>query len=412
MKKLLAVIICASALLRVWFVVDYWSQKPLTHDAHEYLELARNFNRTGEFAYAHDAGTTRIESYGRAPGYPFWLSLLLRVSSSLVFLRLADAFLNLVVTGLFFLIAREMLGTRAGVAALALSSFYPPLLAMAPVMLSENLWLVLVLFSYWALLRCRKDAPSRNAWLLLAFVILALATLVRPAACFLVPFFLTYAVRLRSIRAGIAAFALYTVVLLPWNLSLYHRSGHFIFIASEGGVSFWTGTHPLYSGDGDLAVNPAVQTDYRKLLAEHAAATSEQREQIYKREAFRNVTRYPGAYLQNEAKKLLFWVLPFGRSITRTSSIHRVTAMASYLLLLILGVSGWLRAGPGPRWFLAGIAASFTLMILLFFPQERFRIACLDPVLILSASALAAVCPWLSRLSPPSPGAGARATAL
>jgi hypothetical protein len=50
---------------------------------------------------------------------------------------------------------------------------------------------------------------------------------------------------------------------------------------------------------------------------------------------------------------------------------------------LIIAVLGFRRLSPDARFFVAGIIISFTAMILLFLPQERFRIATVDPILIL-----------------------------
>ena len=39
----------------------------------------------------------------------------------------------------------------------------------------------------------------------------------------------------------------------------YAHDGRFVLVASDGGVTFWTGNHPLAIGEGDLAANPAAQ---------------------------------------------------------------------------------------------------------------------------------------------------------
>ena len=45
----------------------------------------------------------------------------------------------------------------------------------------------------------------------------------------------------------------------PWTMRNARVYGRFILVASEGGVTFWTGNHPLAVGDGDLAANPALK---------------------------------------------------------------------------------------------------------------------------------------------------------
>jgi hypothetical protein len=157
-------------------------------------------------------------------------------------------------------------------------------------------------------------------------------------------------------------------------------------VASEGGVTFWTGTHPLHSGEGDLSVNPPVQKEYRSLLKEYAENTPTQREKIYMEQALQNIIRHPMTYLFLEFKKLLYWILPLGPSILQTSILHRISGICFYLPILLFTILGFRSLPKEIRIFALGVIGSFTIMILIFFPQERFRIAAVDPILVLIAS--------------------------
>lgn len=386
MKKLLAFVFLISLITRIWFAIGYWGNKPLTHDATEYLELAKNFNLTGRLELPARK-TLMIETYGRAPGYPIWLAHLLRISPTLSWIRIAEALIGLFNTYLFFLIARELFGLRAGIVAFVLSSFYVPFIVLAPVILSENLWMFCMLISYWFLMR-KGTVLVSSAIInhILSFMVLAIATLIRPGTVFLLPFYLLFVFRKRDLSSTIVLFALYFLILLPWNLHLYRKEGHLIFVASEGGITLWTGTHPSYSGDGDLSVNPGVQRDYRELLKKHSGLTSAERGQIYTRLAFENILKHPAQFAMVEFKKLVFWILPMGPSVTKMSMLHIVSSFLFYLPLLIFAVIGFRRLGPDVRFFVSGVVISFTFMILMFIPQERFRIASLDPVLLVVAS--------------------------
>jgi 4-amino-4-deoxy-L-arabinose transferase-like glycosyltransferase len=386
MKKLLAFVFLISLITRIWFAIGYWGNKPLTHDATEYLELAKNFNQTGRLELPARK-TVMIESYGRAPGYPIWLAYLLRISPTLAWIRIAEALIGLFNTYLFFLIARELFGLRAGIVAFVLSSFYVPFIVLAPVILSENLWMFCMLISYWFLIR--KGTVLVSPTIInhtLSFIVLAIATLIRPGTVFLLPFYLLFAFRKRRLSSTIVLCAIYLLILLPWNFHLYRKEGHLIFIASEGGITLWTGTHPSYSGDGDLSVNSEVQRDYRELLKKYSALTPAERGQIYTRLAFENILKHPAQFAVVEFKKLVFWILPMGPSVTKMSLLHIVSSFLFYLPLLIFAVIGFRRLGPDVRFFVSGVVISFTFMILVFIPQERFRIASLDPVLLVVAS--------------------------
>jgi hypothetical protein len=45
-------------------------------------------------------------------------------------------------------------------------------------------------------------------------------------------------------------------VVAPWTARNYREYGRFVAVATEGGVTFWTGNHPLAIGEGDFAANP------------------------------------------------------------------------------------------------------------------------------------------------------------
>ena len=386
MKKLLAFVFLISLITRIWFAIGYWGNKPLTHDATEYLELAKNFNQTGRLELPARK-TLMIESYGRAPGYPIWLAFLLRISPTLAWIRIAEALIGWLNTYLFFLLARELFGVRAGIMAFVLSSFYVPFIVLAPVMLSENLWMCCLLISYFFLMR-KHTKVIRPTIInpIASCIVLAIATLIRPGTVFLLPFYLLFVFRKRGLSTTIVLFVLYFLILLPWNFHLYRKEGHLIFVASEGGITLWTGTHPEYSGDGDLSVNPGVQRDYRELLKKYSGLTSAERGQIYTRLAFENVANHPAQFALIELKKMAFWILPIGPSVTKMSMLHIVSSFLFYLPLLIFIVIGFRRLGPDVRFFVLGTIISFTLMILVFLPQERFRIASIDPILLLVAS--------------------------
>jgi hypothetical protein len=68
-----------------------------------------------------------------------------------------------------------------------------------------------------------------------------------------------------------------------------------------------------------------------------------------------------------------------------------VASVAPYLLVLPFAIAGARRLWQSPRRpvSLLLLAASSILVGLVFFPQERFRMPVIDPVLIISAAALA-----------------------
>jgi len=309
--------------------------------------------------------------------------MLWRLQASVPWIRIAEVLISMLTAWLFFLLARQMNDVKAGVAAFLVSSFYFPLIWLIPPILSENLWICCVLLSYLLLWKANNES-FRFAGLIGSTLMLAIATLIRPAALFLLPFYCVWGIRKGYPKYAIGLVVLYFLILLPWNFHMYRQEGHPVFIASEGNVTLWTGTHPAYSGEGDLSVNPAVQSDYRQILKDHTNDIERQR--LYAQEALKNITSDPLRYLKLELKKIVYWILPIGPSILQSSFLHRLVGIGFYIPLLILAIWAFRTASPDIRFFALGVIVSFTVMILIFFPQERFRIATIDPILLLLAT--------------------------
>jgi hypothetical protein len=181
------------------------------------------------------------------------------------------------------------------------------------------------------------------------------------------------------------------LLVAPWTARNYTHYGRFVLVASEGGVTFWTGNHPLAIGDGDMAANPALKQAQLALRAEYPQLSEEEMEPIYYREAFAWIRSAPVDWLALEARKVFYLIVPVGPSYTVHSRLYLVASLVSYGLLLPLAIGGVLRVGrrasrlPG-LWLLA---ASAIAVCLVFFPQERFRIPVIDPALIVCAGGLA-----------------------
>jgi hypothetical protein len=167
-----------------------------------------------------------------------------------------------------------------------------------------------------------------------------------------------------------------------------------VLIASEGGITFWTGNHPLSPGEGDMAANPAIKGDNQRLRAMHPGLSPEELEPVYYRDAMTAITANPAWWIGLVVRKFFYLWVPIGPSYMLHSRLFRLASWISYGLLLPFGIAGlaglWRRgAGPAALWLLLGSAI---LACLIFLPQERFRVPVIDPVLIIAAAV------FLSRL--------------
>src|SRR5688500_1294799 len=134
--------------LRLAFGLVYWKDKPLTHDEREYLALAESVAAGRGFTYPADHDASTSPRFGRAPAYPAFLALLgveAHVAAAPVRVKVVQAVLGALAILLIAALAHEAAGTRAAAIAAGLAAVYPPLVFIPAYVLSEAVYLPLIL---------------------------------------------------------------------------------------------------------------------------------------------------------------------------------------------------------------------------------------------------------------------------
>jgi 4-amino-4-deoxy-L-arabinose transferase-like glycosyltransferase len=175
---------------------------------------------------ARDGGPTAY----RPPLYPAFLAAVYEVVGDRgsderrwTAARLVQAAIGTATVALIGLLAFQLWGRRAALAALALAAVHPPLVLIGSSLLSEVLLLPLELAALAAVIQARRS-NTPYPWAIAAGVLAGLATLTRPnAAILLVP--LALAVWIRRPRRSARAIALPVVLaasaaltVAPWTL--------------------------------------------------------------------------------------------------------------------------------------------------------------------------------------------------
>jgi 4-amino-4-deoxy-L-arabinose transferase-like glycosyltransferase len=397
-RRYAALLLAAAAAglaLRLAFGFGYWTGEVLTRDEREYLSLARGVASGRGFVYDADVLDDPGEPFGRAPGYPAFLAAVgggrAGVAAVPGSVKAAQAVLGAAGVVLVGLLATRLGGRRAGVAAAAIAAAYPPLVWISAYAFSEALFWplgLLLAMSATRMLDPDRAAPARAA--LWCGLLAGVCVLIRPGTLVVAPLAAVVLTRQRRL-APLAVFALgLAVVVAPWTARNYAQSERFVLVASEGGVTFWTGNNPLARGEGDFAANPDIRRASDALRARHPGLSEEDMEPIYYREALRWIAAHPLDWLALEASKLFYLVVPIGPSYRLHSARYYAASVVSYGLVLVGAIVGLSRVGrraarvPG-LWLLAASAVAIGLV---FFPQERFRIPILDPTLVICTGAV------------------------
>lgn len=377
---------------RLAFGLGYWTDAPLTRDEQEYLSLARSLVNGQGFVYDQVLTSSGAEPFGRAPGYPAFLAIAgggAAPSSSVpTSVQVAQSVVGAFGVVMVGLIARRVGGRRAAIVAALGAAVYPPLVWIAGYALSEALFWPIGLLAAWLFDRARTH-PDRAGAALACGLTLGVGTLIRPALILFVPLAGLMLLFLRQPRTFAVIVAGLLVVVGPWTLRNYAHHGRLVFVASEGGVTFWTGNHPLATGDGDMAANIGIKLDNQRLRADHPGITEEDMEPVYYREALAWIGAHPLDWLALELRKVFYLVVPVGPSYTLHSTRYYALSIASYLPVLAIAIVGVARlrsrVGRVPGLWL--LLSSAVVVALVFFPQERFRIPIIDPTLVILAGA-------------------------
>ncbi len=217
------------------------------------------------------------------------------------------------------------------------------------------------------------------------------AALTRPAMLFFLPLAALWLFRQRRAPLAVLLIVAALATVAPWtirNARVFHR---FVLIASEGGVTFWTGNHPLASGEGDMAANPDIKRAEIEFRRARPGLTPEELEPEYYRAALGYIAAHPWWWLGLLARKAVYTVRA-DRSVVyatldeRTGRPRWRRTCCSCRARRSAGGGSGPGAGRTALFMHGGLPPCCTGLV--FFPQERFRIPVIDPALIVCAAGL------------------------
>ncbi|HXV13849.1 MAG TPA: glycosyltransferase family 39 protein [Candidatus Krumholzibacteria bacterium] len=401
-------ILAVAALARLVFAgaVVGWDTPPKADEA-DYHAIAVNLLEGDGFVSFEGTPTAR-----RPPGYPVFLAAVYAIAGESPRAgRVVQVILGVVVVALTGLLARRYFGESIALLAAGLSAINPFLIFISGYLLTENLYMVLLLA---ALVTARdpRTLAASHARAAATGVILALATLARPTGLPMLEWVLAallalsgVAWRARLVRGALAA-AAFALVVLPWYARNASVVGGWV-LTTHGGITFLQGNNEKVAsvpqwrgGAAPLEVLPRFD--------EMAGLDEFTRDRL----AFELGYHYVQTHA-NDVPELVFWKMvrfwrlhsdmglsgvKSGWWWSKNSTLGRLAADIdvgfAYAIvavpLFVLGVVVTFR-----RWrelsLLLGVVAVHTAVAMVFYGSLRSRIP-VEPVMcVLAAVALAAI---------------------
>ena len=188
----------------------------------------------------------------RAPGYPFFLSLIYQISgfeNRFFFARLVQAFVMAGIAPLTYLLARRAFpeNARSARAAGMIVVLYPYLIVYPLALATEVIFIPLVLGSLLALLRAAETRRWQDYSL--AGLLLGAAALTRSVILAILPFILVWMwAAVKDRRGSLIVLACVLACIAPWVARNTLLHGEFTMIENSMGYTLYMGYHPETGG--------------------------------------------------------------------------------------------------------------------------------------------------------------------
>lgn len=370
-----AAVLGVALLLQLAFSALHY-EKP-SGDAAEYSALADNLVRHGAFALpatdeassdaasATEPDTQRDVRAGdrirptarRMPLYPLFVALLCVASGTheaALIVPPVQGLLMVANVALVIALGRRFFGDLPGLLAGLFASLYQAYLYLPTQIISETLYLTLLLL---ALIVLTRPGPARTPALAAGFVLLGGLILTRANAVALVPVILIWAWRaLRATRARPAKVGVLVVSLLvplvPWWARNAVTFDRFIPLSTNGGWNFFLGHNPGYRDAPGLGHG----TDYGifdRLMAEGHTEVEIDRELYARGLAF--IREHPAETIGNVARK----------ARTIFSGYVPQTWTFVFAVMAVLGLVTWCAApNPSARYRAIGVGLIVAAVLL------------------------------------------------
>jgi len=323
------------------------------------------------------------------PGYPFFLSRIYVLFGHVPRLgAIANAFLALPEMLLSFLIMKKVFNEKVARWTMVILALFPSQILFTHLLATEALFKPLLLLSLLLFLSVKDRLTEKWYTMLIAGVVLGMATLTRAISKFLlfvvIPFwwFETRSIR-RTARFTVLALVGFTLVVVPWMVRNYYAVG-VAKINTNSGINLFIGNQPgAGMGYNSYLADQYDVNDPRQEAYVDSVSWQRAKDYIFER---------PGAFVVRGMVKLLFFyaydmdALIF--DVIESANEQRlnyavvlgVLCESYYLIIMMAALAGlWVffrenRSSRKPgAYLLLGVVLYWTAIHFIFFGSGRFH---------------------------------------
>lgn len=394
--ELIAIAI-ASAAVCVLIDLFYFGSSIITADEERFLASAARLIGTGAFRVGNDVAWempgTAILFAAITAGFP---------ATPLLAVRVAQAMMVGIQAGLAGALATVLFRDRlAGVIAALMAGFYPYVLFTQGMALSETPFNLLLVAGFLCLYLWRERGARLDGGLVVATLVLTLATYVKASLSILPPLLVAAAslgVRPASgvFRVLMVSTAVYTALMSPWWIRNHVLLNKFVPFSTSSTMNFYMGNSP--NNPAAATYEPYLPADWATDRGTNLAAIPGEieRYRAFRDRAIANIREQPSEFWRRAAIKfkILWAIMP--NAPAYQAKFYRLVGLLTFGPVLVLTLICLLRFR---RSFLLAPFVLFgtylTAVYVITIASIRYRLP-LEPLMIVVASnPIAALGRWL-----------------
>ncbi|MBU4220133.1 MAG: glycosyltransferase family 39 protein [Euryarchaeota archaeon] len=385
----LTMIVVLAFLLRLIFIFvqikfHIFDVNFFASDSSFYDGIAKNILAGNGFGYPEPTAYV-------TPLYPLFLSAVYMIfGHNILAVQLLQALIGSLSVLCVYFIAKKIFDEKIGSIAAIIMAFYPHQIFWSGYILTETLYVFLLLFAILFFIRFCERQTIVNA--LVAGILLGIAGLTRPIAFCFTAFLIIYIIWLNKNKVqGLKFSCIFVIGVLlvssPWIIRNYNTFGEFIPGSTEGWFVFYAGNSPGATGGLDGYV-----TGYQDFTPLNFTSTSERNlsetemNNEYKLSSLNFIKENPSSFFKIMPRK--FWNM-WRPNYAKASIKNHALMSLPYIIMIALALCGiyysYQKHKNKLKWILYFFIAYNILFHLIFIGLIRYRLP-VEPVLIIFAA--------------------------